>query len=123
MNRNVSLASLRLCRHLSTTTWLQVVQTPNSVVITPEWIHDAPIVRIGGTHFPPSMPQWLGDSIGHWEGDTLVVDTTNFRAQTVNQGTSVNLHVIERFTRIDPNTLCYRVTVEDPDTRVRPWTA
>ena len=77
----------------------QVVQTPDHVVILVEMVHDARIVRINGTHAAASVRQWLGDSIGHWEGDTLVVDTTNFIDKTSFRGSSENLHLIERFTR------------------------
>lgn len=123
MNGNVSVASPPLVPAPNFDNLLQIVQTPNTVVIASEWIHDARVVRLGGTHLPSKMRKWLGDSIGHWEGDTLVVDTTNFRAETMNQGASENLHVVERFTRINADTLRYRVTVEDTDTWVRPWTA
>jgi hypothetical protein len=64
----------------------------------------------------------MGDSVGHWEGDTLVVDTTNFTNKTQFRGSSENLHVVERFTRTGPNTLLYRFTVEDPTTWDRSWT-
>jgi hypothetical protein len=101
----------------------QIVQTPGHVLIFSELVHDARIVRIGGRHPPPGMLLWLGDSIGRWENDTLVVDTTNFADKT-RYGTSTGrLHVIERFRRVDGNTLSYQVTVEDPDTWVAPWTA
>jgi hypothetical protein len=66
--------------------------------------------------------QWLGDSIGHWEGDTLVVDTTNFTDQTRFRGSSENLHVIERFTRVDANTILYKATIDDPTTFTKAWT-
>jgi hypothetical protein len=102
---------------------MHIVQTSNAVVIASEWIHDARVVRIGGTHLPHSVRRWLGDSIGHWEGNTLVVDTTNFRSETMNQGASANLHVVERFTRIAADVLRYRVTAEDRETWIRPWTA
>ena len=101
----------------------QIVQTRDTVMILTEMVHDARIVRIGGTHLPGSIRKWLGDSIGHWEGDTLVVDTTNFTEHTRFRGASENLHVIERFTRLDPRTLRYQFTIEDPTTWTRPWTA
>jgi len=65
----------------------------------------------------------MGDSVGHWEGDTLVVDTTNFTEKTQFQGSSENLHVIERFTRLDENTIDYKFTIDDPTTFTKPWTA
>jgi len=101
----------------------QIVQTPEYVVILNEMIHDARIVRMNRqTHLPPSTRQWLADSIGHWEGDTLVVETTNFNDKTRFMGSSQDLHVIERFTRTGPDTLLYRFTVEDAHTWPRPWT-
>jgi len=101
----------------------QIVQTPDHVMILVEMVHDARIIRIGGTHAPANVRQWLGDSIGHWEGDTLVVDTTNFTDQTRFRGSSENLHVIERFTRVDPSTILYRVSIDDPSTFAKIWTA
>ncbi len=100
----------------------QIVQTPTEVMIMTEMIHDARIVRIGGQHVPSSIRKWLGDSVGHWEGDTLVVETTNFTDKTRFRGSSENLKVTERFTRVDANTLLYHFTVEDPHTWARPWT-
>jgi hypothetical protein len=69
------------------------------------------------------MRQWMGDSRGRWEGDTLVVDTINFTDRTIFRGSGANLHLTERFTRLDADTLEYRFTVEDPTTWTRPWTA
>jgi hypothetical protein len=100
----------------------QIVQTSDSVMILTEMVHDARIVRMNAQHLPKSIRRWMGDSVGHWEGDTLVVDTTNFNDKTHFSGSTENLHVIERFTRIDDKTLLYRFTVEDPDTWDRPWT-
>jgi len=100
----------------------QIVQTPDHVMILVEMVHDVRIIRINGTHKPASVRQWLGDSIGHWEGDTLLVDTTNFTDQTKFEGASANLHVIERFQRVDPSTMLYRVTVDDPSTFTKIWT-
>lgn len=101
----------------------QIVQTPNSLVIYTEVVHDARIIRIGGTHPPASIRSWLGDSIGRWEGDTLVVDTTNFTTKTHFRGSGERLHVVERFRRVDANTIDYRATVEDPETWATAWTA
>ena len=101
----------------------QSVQTPTHVMILVEMVHDARIIRIGGTHPPKSVQQWLGDSIGHWEGDTLVVETTNFTDKTRFRGSSENLKVIERFTRVDAETVLYRVTLDDPSTFTKAWTA
>jgi len=99
------------------------VQTRTHVLIFSELVHDARIIRIGGRHLPSGMLFWLGDSIGRWENDTLVVDTTNFAAQTRYGTSTERLHVVERFRRIDPNTLSYQVTVADPNTWTAPWTA
>ena len=100
----------------------QIVQTKDSVMILTEMVHDARIVRMNGKHLPKNMRFWMGDSIGHWEGDTLVVDTTNFTDKTRFRGSTENLHVIERFTRTSDHSLLYRFTVEDPATWERPWT-
>ena len=99
----------------------QVVQTRDTVMILNEMVHDARIIRIGGTHPPAHIKKWMGDSIGRWEGDTLVVETTNFTDKTQFRGSGENLKVIERFTRTDDKTLLYRFTVEDPTTWDRPW--
>jgi hypothetical protein len=101
----------------------QIVQTPDRVLILTEMVHDARVVRIGGTHLPKTIKKWLGDSIGHWDGDTLVVETTNFTDNTRFMGSTENLRVVERFTRQDAKTLRYQFTVEDPKTWTRPWTA
>ena len=82
------------------------------------------IVPTDGRGFRERLdPSYYGDSVGHWEGDTLVVDTTNFRRETHYRNSGERLHVVERFTRTAPDTLRYRVTVEDPDTWAVPWTA
>jgi hypothetical protein len=100
----------------------EIVQTPDTVMILVEMVHDIRIVRINGTHPPADVHQWLGDSIGHWEGDTLVVDTTNFTDRTTFEGSGDKLHVIERFQRVDANTILYRVTIDDPSTFTKQWT-
>jgi hypothetical protein len=100
----------------------QIVQTQDQIMILTEMVHDARIVRMNAQHLPKNIRRWMGDSVGHWEGDTLVVDTTNFNDKTRFRGSTENLHVIERLTRIDGKTLLYRFTVEDPDTWDRPWT-
>ena len=98
----------------------QIVQTKDTVMIYNEMVHDVRIVRLNSQHEPPEIRRWMGDSIGHWEGDTLVIDTTNFR-DTNNLGATRNLHVIERISRIDAKTLRYQFTVEDPTIWTRPW--
>ena len=76
----------------------------------------------GRPHLPSHIRQWLGDSVGHWEGDTLVVDTTNFTGQTSYMGSAEHLHLVERFTRVALDLLRYEITVEDPTVWTRPWT-
>jgi hypothetical protein len=100
----------------------QIVQSKDRVVILVEMVHDARIVRIGGEHLPNHIRPWMGDSIGHYEGDTLIVETTNFNRGQNFRGASENLKVTERFTRTAPNQLVYQFTVEDPTTFTRPFT-
>jgi hypothetical protein len=101
----------------------RIVQTPGYVTINIEMIHDFRVIPLDGRpHLPPNIHQWLGDSRGHWEGNTLVVDVTNFTDKTAFRNSTDKLHVVERFTRTDPNTLMYEFTVDDPATFVRPWT-
>jgi len=100
----------------------QIVQTPDSIMILSEMVHDARIVRMNAQHLPKTIRRWMGDSMGHWEGDTLVIDTTNFNDKTRFHGSTEKLHVVERLRRVDGKTLLYRFTVEDPDTWDRPWT-
>ena len=100
----------------------QIVQTPTAIMIHVEMEHDARIVRMNQPHLPSNIRKWMGDSVGHWEGDTLVVDTTNFTDKTRFRNSTENLHVVERFWRADDGTLMYRFTVEDPKTWVRAWT-
>jgi hypothetical protein len=102
----------------------QIVQTPSTVAIVIEMIHDVRIIPIdGGPHLPSSIRQWMGDSRGHWDGNTLVVDTTNFTDQSRFRGADENLHLTERFRRVNPNTLLYEFTVDDPTAFTKPWTA
>ena len=103
---------------------LRLLQTPDYVVIWTEQIHDARIIPMDGR--PPvagNIRQWMGSSRGHWEDDTLVVETTHFNGQASYQGSSEGLHLVERFTRVDADTLEYEYTVEDPVTYARQWTA
>jgi hypothetical protein len=102
----------------------QIVQEPGSVMILTEMIHDARIVPLDGRRQPPAaVRQWMGVSNGRWDGDTLVVETTNFNGKNPFRGASENLRVIERLTRVADDTILYRFTVEDPSTWARPWTA
>lgn len=100
----------------------QIVQNPGFVVILSEMIHDVRIIPLDGRlHLPDNIRQWMGDPRGHWEGDTLVVDSTNFTGKTHFRGSDRNLHLIERFTRVDPNTVLYRFTVDDPTAFTKSW--
>jgi len=99
----------------------QIVQTPDSIMILSEMIHDARVVRMNAQHLPQNIRRWMGDSVGHWEGDTLVIDTTNFTNKSRFHGSTENLHVVERLTRLDEHTLLYRFTVDDPQTWDRSW--
>ena len=99
----------------------QIVQTPTTIMILVEMVHDVRIIRMNATHQPPKVRKWMGDSIGRWEGDTLVVDTTNFTDKTRFQGSTEALHIVERFTPVEGGSLLYRFTVEDPNTWDRPW--
>ena len=100
---------------------MEIVQSADSILIEVEMVHDARIVHMNAKHQPPNVRQWFGDSIGHWEGDTLVVETTNFNDQTHYRGSSTNLKVTERFTRVSEKTIEYRATMEDPSTWTKPW--
>jgi hypothetical protein len=99
----------------------RIVQTPDHVMILVEMVHDARIIRLNSEHVGPSVRRWMGDSIGWWEGDTLVVDTTNFTDRPALGLATRDLHVVERFTPIDGGALLYRFTVEDPNTWTAPW--
>jgi len=99
----------------------QIVQTPDYVMILVEMVHDVRIIPLNKPHAPPYIRKWLGDSVGRWEGDTLVVETTNFTGRTRFRGSSEHLTVTERFTPIDGRSLLYRFTVDDPSTWDRPW--
>ena len=91
-------------------------------MILTEMVHDARIVRMNAKHVPPTIRKWLGDSIGWWDGDTLVVETTNFTDKTRFRGSSPDMKITERFTRVDGKTVKYRFTIEDPSTWTKPWT-
>jgi hypothetical protein len=102
----------------------QIVQTPGYVVILHEMIHDARVIPLDGLpHVPSRIRQWMGDGRGHWEGDSLVVDTTNFSEKDNFRRSAQNLHLTERFTRVGPDEIGYEFTVDDPTTFTRPWTA
>ena len=99
----------------------RIVQAEDHVMILVEMVHDARIVRMNAEHAPDGVRRWLGDSIGHWDGNTLVVDTTNFRAETGLYGGDENLHLIERFTQLEDGNLLYDFTVDDPTAWTGPW--
>ena len=102
----------------------EIVQGPGYVTVVVEMIHDARIIPTDGSpHLPSNIRQWMGDPRGHWEGNTLVVDTTNFTDKTNFRGSGDKLHLIERFTRTGPDSMMYEFTVDDPETFVKPWTA
>ena len=108
----------------------QILQTPDYVVILVEMIHDARIIPLDGrAHLPPQLGQWMGDSRARWEGDTLVVETTNLtpkgdqRVRNLVHAASEQAHVVERFTRVDAERIDYSFTVTDPATYATPWTA
>jgi hypothetical protein len=102
----------------------QILQTPGYVVILHEMIHDARIIPLGAQpHLGPNIRQWFGDSRGRWEGDTLVVDTTNFTEKASYRGSTNGLHLIERFTRVNADTVKYEFTIDDPTTFTKKWTA
>jgi hypothetical protein len=100
----------------------QIVQSKDAIIILTEMVHDARVVRMNGTHPPATVRKWFGDSIGRWEGDTLVIETTNFYQLHGFRNAWENLKVVERLTRRDPHTINYRFTVEDPATFSAPFT-
>ena len=102
----------------------RIVQSPGFVAIQIEMLGGARVIpTTGGSHVNASLRQYMGDSRGHWEGDTLVVETTNFTNRTLYRGAAEHLKLVERFTRVDATTLDYQFTVDDATTFVRPWTA
>ena len=104
--------------------YYQIVQTPDAIVLFLEAIHEARIITMDGRPHPPrQIGLWQGDSRGRWEGETLVVDTTNFSARGNFMGSTDHLHLVERFTRVAPDRLDYAITVDDPVTWTTPWTA
>jgi len=102
--------------------YYQILQTPSTVVFMTEMIHDVRVIPLDGRpHLPSAIRRWLGDSRGHWEGDTLVVDTTNYKPRSFMGVSSEKLHVIERFSRTGPESLRYEITIDDPETWTKPW--
>lgn len=104
--------------------YVQIVQTPGYVMIMNEMAHDARVIPLDGRpHLDPAIRVWNGDPRGHWEGDTLVIDSTNFSPKSDFMGAHDGLHVTERLTRVSADVLNYEFTVDDPTTWTRPWTA
>jgi len=104
--------------------YVQILQTRDHVVIVNEMIHDARIVPLDGRpHLPAGVRSWLGDSRGRWDGNTLVVETTNFTGKTNVRGSGEGLRLVERFTRADAGTLVYEFTIDDPASFSKPWSA
>jgi hypothetical protein len=97
------------------------VQSKDSVAIWVEMVHDVRIVRLNQPHRTDSIAPWMGDSVGHWEGDTLVVDTTGYNPKQTFRGSDANLHMVEKFTRVGKNRLHYEFRVEDPTVWAQPW--
>lgn len=105
--------------------YYQIVQSPTNVAVNMEMRHDSRMIPVGNqSHLPSNVRLWLGDPVGRWDGDTFVVDSTNFRSDaTAGRGSSDRLHLIERFSRVSSDTLKYEVTVDDLGTYAKPWTA
>ena len=102
--------------------YFQIVQTPGAVMMMTEMFHDARVINLTDRpHVPAAVHEWLGDSRGHWEGNTLVVDTTNYRPHAFQGISSEKLHVTERISRQNAETLRWEITVDDPDTWTKPW--
>jgi hypothetical protein len=102
----------------------QIVQAPGYVMILVEMIHDVRIIPLDGRpHLPQNVRQWTGSYVGRWEGETLVIESTNFTNKTAFQGSSENMRLTERFTRVAEDTIRYQFTVDDPATWARPWSA
>ena len=100
----------------------EIVQGPDTVALTVEMIHDPRVIPVGASgHLPPTFRRWHGDSRGQWQGDSLVVDTVNYKPGAFMRISSERLHVVERFSRTEPDVLKYDLRIEDPDTWTRPW--
>src|SRR5215472_3275977 len=102
--------------------YYQIMQAPRSVMVMTEMIHDARVIPTDNSPHPPaSIQQWLGDSRGHWEGDKLVIDRTNFNPIAIMSISTEKLHVTERFSRTGPDTVQYEIADNDPGTWTKPW--
>jgi hypothetical protein len=100
----------------------EIVQTPDAIMILVEMVHDVRVIRMNAQHASSDIQRWLGDSIGHWDGDTLVVETINVNRMNRFRGASDKFKVTERFQRVDKNTILYRATIDDPESYTQPWT-
>jgi hypothetical protein len=104
--------------------YYQILQAPRYVVLMTESIHEARIIPLDGRpHLPYGIRQWNGDPRGRWEGNTLVVDTTNFSPRSNFMGSAENLHLVERFTRVAHDMINYEIALDDPATWTKPWRA
>lgn len=99
----------------------QIVQTKDAIVILVEMVHDARIIRLNGAHLPDSAPKWMGDSVGRWDGEALVVETTNFTDHEGFRGGTPDAKIVERFRRVAPDKIEYRFTIEDPKAFTQAW--
>jgi hypothetical protein len=100
----------------------EIVQTPDAIMILVEMVHDVRIIHMNAAHKPAQVKEWFGDSVGHWDGDTLVVETTNLHEGNRFRGGSDKMRVTERFRRVDAKTILYRATIDDPERYKEPWT-
>jgi hypothetical protein len=122
--RCISWGVPKIAGNINYTSYQQIVQGPGYVVFLSEVNHEARIIPLDGRpHLPDRLRQWNGDSRGRWDGNTLVVETTNFSAKSFFMGSADGLHLVERFTRTGPSTLNYELTISDPTTWTKPWTA
>src|SRR5262249_49134933 len=104
--------------------YFQIFQSARQVAILMETIHDARLIPLDGSpHLPSNIQTWLGDPRGHWEGDRLVVDTTNYKPGVFMNVSTEKLHVVERFTRTDADSIAWEITIDDPGAWSEPWTA
>jgi len=99
----------------------QIVQNKEYVMILVEMVHDARIIRLDGKHQPATMDKWMGDSVGHYQGNTLVVETTNMRPEQSFQGAGANIKIVEKFTRVADDKIKYEFTIDDPDSFTEKW--
>jgi hypothetical protein len=122
--RCISWGVPKIAGNINYTGYQQIVQGPGYVVFLSEVNHEARVIPLDGRpHLPSRLRQWNGDSRGRWEGNTLVVETTNFSPKSFFMGSADGLHLVERFTRTSPGTIDYELTVSDAITWTKPWTA